>query len=342
MIIQYYAGMPELPEVQTTVNGLRQTVVGLRITDVWSDYDSPYFEGSGTIKDPLYFKYFKKIAAGQKIVSADRRAKNVLINLSNGLTILVHMKMTGHLLYGKYHFNTVQKAASGQEKSVVANKKESWTPIEPESLKDPFNRHIHFVLTFSNGKHLALSDMRKFAKVTMIETGKLDVVDSNKKSGHYSRSEHLKNIGPEPLEKSFTLKRFTERLNLREHGKIKQVLMDQSIIAGIGNIYADESLWRAGIHPLERVENIPLTKMKLLFTAIKKTLARGIDLGGDSMSDYRNIRGERGRFQEHHRAYRKTGERCERRGCGGTIQRVMIGARSAHFCGKHQKLSKAK
>jgi formamidopyrimidine-DNA glycosylase len=329
--------MPELPEVQTTVNGLRKIVIGLRIDDAWSDYNSPYFKGSGTIKDPLYFKHFKKAVLGKRIISIDRRAKNVLINLSGGLTVLVHMKMTGHLLFGNYSFDP-------------SNKKDPWQPLEPESLKDPFNRRVHFMLMFNNKKNLALSDTRKFAKVTLIEmnenhlsqrAGRLAVNPKHptSQSEHVLQSEHLKNLGPEPLEKGFTFKRFVEQLNLRPHGRIKQVLMDQAIIAGIGNIYADESLWRTGIHPLERVENIPQTKLKGLFIAIKKTLSRGIDLGGDSMSDYRNIHGEKGRFQEQHHAYQRTGEHCRKRGCNGTIRRIMVGQRSAHYCDKHQRLT---
>jgi len=248
------------------------------------------------------------------------------------------MKMTGHLLFGRYSFDASNKeyfvphslghrACKQSHVLALRNKKDPWKPIEPESLKDPFNRRVHFMLTFDNEKNLALSDTRKFAKVTLIETGAL-------------QSEHLKNIGPEPLEKDFTFKRFTERLNLRSRGKIKQVLMDQMIIAGIGNIYADESLWRANIHPLECVENIPQTKLKGLFIAIKKTLTRGINLGGDSMSDYRNIHGEKGRFQEQHCAYQRTGEHCRKRGCNGTIRRIMVGQRSAHYCDKHQRLLK--
>jgi len=312
--------MPELPEVQTTVNGLRETVVGLTIIGVWSDYNSPYFKGSETIKDPSYFKHFKKAVIGKRVTSIERRAKNILINLSGGSTILVHMKMTGHLLFGRYSFT-------------ASNEKGSWRPLEPESLKDPFNRHIHFMLTFNNRKNLALSDTRKFAKVTLIETGALALESAQ-------QSVHVKGLGPEPLEKSFTFKRFAERLDLRPHAKIKQSLMDQTIIAGIGNIYADESLWRAGIHPLERVENIPQAKSKALFTAIKETLSRGIDFGGDSMSDYRNIHGEKGRFQEQHYAYQRTGEHCRKRGCNGIIRRIMVGQRSAHYCDKHQRLSK--
>ena len=223
------------------------------------------------------------------------------------------MKMTGHLLYGKYHFSN-------------KNKKDPWEAIQPASLKDPVNRHIRFLISFSNKKHLALSDVRKFAKVTLI-------------SAHdYHLSDHLNNIGPEPLEKSFTFDQFMSRIETKPNGKIKLVLMDQSIIAGIGNIYADESLWHAGINPQEKVEKIKPSKLKLLYNAIKKTLAKGIDFGGDSMSDYRNVLGNKGEFQQTHHAYQKNGMKCDKRGCGGTIRRIVVGGRGTHYCEKHQKL----
>ncbi|MBP6858526.1 MAG: DNA-formamidopyrimidine glycosylase [Candidatus Pacebacteria bacterium] len=306
--------MPELPEVQTTVNGLNDHVVGLTITGVWSDYNSSHFKGSDTIKDPRYFELLKKEITGTRIVSAKRRAKNILIELSSGSTLLVHLKMTGHLLYGCYLFNTERK-------------KDPWEAISPEPLKDPKNRHVHFLISFSNKKHLALSDVRKFAKVTLLDSKKLH------------DSEHLNAIGPEPLDESFTFEKFTSRLNLKASGKIKQVLMDQSIIAGVGNIYADESLWRAGIHPAQKVSTIPVKDMKLLFTAMKQTLSKGIHFGGDSTSDYRNIHGEKGEFHETHHAYQRTGSKCDKKGCGGAIVRIVLGGRGTHFCDKHQRLS---
>ncbi|MFA6554541.1 MAG: bifunctional DNA-formamidopyrimidine glycosylase/DNA-(apurinic or apyrimidinic site) lyase [Candidatus Paceibacterota bacterium] len=305
--------MPELPEVQTTVNGLTKHIIGLSIKDVWTNYNSPYFKGSKTIKDPAYFKHFKNEILNQKIIGIERRAKNILINLTGNKTILVHMKMTGHLLYGLYKF-------------IPKNKKGPWEPIEPESLKDPYNRRIRFVITFNNGKYLALSDTRKFAKVAVINT---DIIHE---------SDHLNNLGPEPLKKEFTFEKFIERLKLRPNMKIKQILTDQTIISGIGNIYADESLWCTNIHPLEKVRDIPVNNFKDLFKAIKLTLSSGIDFGGDSMSDYRNVLGNKGNFQEQHHAYQKTGEKCEKRGCKGTIVRIVVGGRATHYCDKHQKL----
>jgi len=309
--------MPELPEVQTTVDGLNQHICGLIIRDVWTNYNSPYHHGKDTIKDPAYFGLFKKEILGKKVFSISRRAKNVLIHLSDNKTILIHMKMTGHLLYGRYKF-------------VEKNTKDPWEPISPDSLNDPFNRRVRFVLVFSNAHQLALSDTRKFAKVTLLAT----------KSLH--ESIHLVGIGPEPLEKAFTYQVFLDRLNLRPQGKIKLTLMDQTIIAGIGNIYADESLWRAGIHPKELVKNIPQAKLGNLYKAVRETLSHGIKLGGDSMSDYRNVKGEKGEFQENHRAYRRTGQKCDKRGCPGHISRIVLGGRSTHFCNTHQEYKKGR
>ncbi len=305
--------MPELPEVQTTVTGVRRVALGKTIVDVWTDYNSPFYAQKENIKNPEYFKKFKKAILGSKIIDCSRRAKNILIHLSNNQTILLHMKMTGHLMFGSYVF------------------KKTWVPTEKgnehyAALSDPFNKWIHFVITLDNGKHLVLSDMRKFGKVTLIPTNKLE------------ESPDLNNIGPEPLDSKFTLKVFKERLNKKPNGKIKTVLMDQSLIAGIGNIYSDEVLWRAGLHPEERVSNIPETYFKPMFDAVKSTLKKGIDFGGDSMSDYRNIDGERGKFQDHHQAYRRTHKPCNKTKCGGIITRKMVGGRSAHFCNEHQKL----
>jgi formamidopyrimidine-DNA glycosylase len=320
--------MPELPEVQTTVNGLKDHITGLVISDVWTNYNSPYFKGSETIKDPVFFKFFKKEVVGKKVLAVERRAKNILIGLSGGNTILIHMKMTGHLLYGKYRFNK-------------SDKKDPWEAVEPEGLKDPFNRRVRFLITFNNGKHLALSDTRKFAKVTLVSTK------------HAHDSPHLIDLGPEPLLADFTFEIFKSQLDKKLNWKIKQALMDQSLIAGIGNIYADESLWRAGIHPSRRVRDVfldsaPSTssgqarnkshpEIKKLYQAIKHTLSKGIALGGDSMSDYRNIHGNKGNFQLEHRAYQRTGERCSKKGCTGTIRRIIVAGRATHYCDRHQE-----
>jgi formamidopyrimidine-DNA glycosylase len=293
--------MPELPEVQTTVSGLHKVLPGLIIKDVWTDWPK-MFRGNTTTK-------FKKETVGKKILSAKRRGKHILINLAGNTTVIIHMKMTGHLLYGGW------KLEGG-----------SWKPKDKKSpLNDPFNRFVHVVFSLSNAKHLAFSDTRKFGKVVLAETSKLE------------HSPHLAHLGPEPLEKSFDYETFAAVLSGKPRGRIKTVLMDQGVIAGIGNIYSDEMLWRAGIHPERRAGLIKKPGLKKLYAALKEVLRGGIEFGGDSMSDYRNIFGEKGRFQEKHNVYQKKGGLCGKRGCDGIIERIVVGGRSAHFCPKHQK-----
>jgi formamidopyrimidine-DNA glycosylase len=300
--------MPELPEVQTTVNGINETSTGLTITDVWTNYNSLSHAGKDNIKNPKYFSKFKKEIVGSKILKSIRLGKNVLIELSNGKTILTHMKMTGHFMYGKYIL-----------------KSKEWIPEAKEGpLTDPFNRHLRLVFSLSNGNHLAFSDMRKFAKIFVFNTQDIHTL------------EDVMHLGPDAVSADCTLKVFIEQLKKKPTSKIKLVLLDQSVIAGIGNIYSDEMLWHAGIHPSSIVKNIPEAKFKPLYEAMQDVLQHGLDFGGDSDSDYRNIHGEPGHFQNKHHAYRHTGERCSKRGCTGTIARLQVAGRSWHFCDTHQ------
>lgn len=221
--------MPELPEVETTVRGLQKEVLGLKITDIWTDLATNDKRKHDTVANPKYFKLFKKEVLGKKIVNAQRRAKNILINLSGGKTILIHLKMTGYLFYGK----------------------------------DPKIKFAHVIFTLSNKKYLVFSDMRKFGKITLLDTDKT------------KDSRHLAGLGPEPLDKDFDLKKLKERLNKKPNGKIKTVLMDQQILVGIGNIYSDEILWRIGIHPERKIKDIQDSEFKKMLPTIKNTLKKG-------------------------------------------------------------------
>lgn len=313
--------MPELPEVTTTVRGLQKVLPGLVFVDVWTDLSKKkqtVKQFKDTIKNDTFFKKFKRKIIGEKVIKVERRAKNILIHISGGNTILIHLKMTGHLLFGEY-----RKVASSKKK---VGRKIQWVPKDTGPLNDPYNRFIHVVFTFSDGKHLTFCDSRKFGKVTIIPT--LDL----------QKTLHLKNIGPEPLEKVFTFARFKERLFLKPNGKVKTILMDQSIIAGIGNIYSDEMLWSAGIQPESNPTKIPQKKLLGLYKEMKKVLEKGIDFGGDSMSDYRNIHGEKGNFQNKHNVYQKKNTKCVKKSCGGVIIKKVINGRSAHFCNVHQEL----
>lgn len=313
--------MPELPEVSTTVKGLQKVLPGLVFVDIWTDLakkNQKVKQFEETIKNEKFYKKFRQKVINQKILSVERRAKNILINISGDNIIIIHLKMTGHLLFGKY------KKVVSRKQNVVG--KTTWKPRNDGPLNDPYNRFIHFVFSLSNGKHLVFCDSRKFGKVTLI----------NKKD--LKKSPHLKNIGPEVLEEKFTLNNFGERLLLKSNKNIKTVLMDQSVIAGIGNIYSDEILWSSNIHPKSKPGKISKSKIAKLYTNMKIILTKGINLGGDSMSDYRNIDGEKGSFQNHHNVYRKNKTICMKKNCRGVIIREVIDGRSAHFCNIHQKL----
>ncbi len=300
--------MPELPEVHTTTVGIKLMTKGLTVTDVWTDYGGAIHNGKLNIKDKNFFTKFKQATVGKKIINTGRRGKNILINLDGGVTILIHMKMTGHVLYGKY--------------KKVGN---SWVANQPGALQDPFNGFIHLVFNLSNQKQLVLSDVRKFAKVTFFDE-------------HNKNAIELELLGPEPLEKDFTWQTLGDRLETKPRGKIKTVLMDQSVIAGIGNIYSDEILFESEIHPESVVKKLDIKDYKNITKAMKTILTKSIKLGGDSLSDYRNIAGERGGFQNHHKAYRQTNLPCPKKNCSGIILRKIIGGRSSHYCSVHQKL----
>lgn len=309
--------MPELPEVQTTVDGLQAHATGFTITSVWTDLavKNPINQFKDTLKSSAFFEHFKKAVVGRKVIRVERRGKNILIHLDNKHIVLVHMKMTGHMMVGSYEY---QKT------------KNTWivSPTEKnEALHDPYNRFIHVVWTLQKGKtekQLVLCDSRKFAKVTLLAS-----TDDHKK--------HLGAIGPEPLNKAFTEKDFTQRLKKKMSGAIKTVLMNPEVVAGIGNIYSDELLWLAGIHPERKVRDTTAKEFKAMYEAMKAVLLKGIDFGGDSTSDYRNIMGEKGQFHGKHNVYRETKKPCKKKGCPGVIQRKMIGGRSAHFCPVHQQ-----
>jgi len=290
--------MPELPEVETTVRQLRLRVVGQVFAGVWSDWKK-------IIKKPKSFDQFQKEIKGRKIQRVRRRAKNILFDLSGGKTLLVHQKMTGHLLIGKW------KKKDGK-----------WQPPKGP-LQDKYNSYIHLLFTFKNGLMMALSDLRKFAKVELWNSKELE------------NSKDMKNLGPEPLEKDFTFTKFKKILEGQKKN-IKQALMDPSVIAGIGNIYSDEILWQAKVHPLKKVPDLSEKDLKEIFKAIKKVLLLAIKLKGESFSDYRVPTGEKGGFDDERKVYQKEGENCSR--CGTAIKRIKVGGRSAHFCPKCQKL----
>lgn len=290
--------MPELPEVETTVRELRQRIVGLKVVRFWTDWPR--------ISRHQSFSRLAKRATGRKVVSVRRRAKYIVIDLEGPMSMVIHQKISGHLLYGKW----------GKQKG-------TWVSTMPGPLKDdPKNDYVRLVIWLSNGFQLALSDLRRFGTIAL-ET------DGDVRSGKV-----LEGLGPEPLELS--LKEFAALFE-KKKGYLKPVLMDPKFIVGIGNIYADEILWYAGLHPKQRIEKLRPNDVTNLFKYMGKVLRNAIAEGGTSADDYRHPNGEKGNFQNAIRAYQRDGKPCGKRD-GGILQRIVIGQRSAHFCPKHQKL----
>jgi formamidopyrimidine-DNA glycosylase len=289
--------MPELPEVETIVNGLKQEVLHRTFVDIWTDTPS-------LIKHPK-FEQFKKILIGKKIKDVKRRAKNILICLDEDYVLLVHQKMTGHLMVGEW----------------IKEKSKWLSKLKGSLADDPMNAFLHLILFLNSKQQLALSDVRKFAKVELWKKEEL------------LNSKEFSSIGPEPLDIDFTFEKF-ENLFIKKKGNIKQVLMDQSFIAGIGNIYASEILFEAKIDPQSRVENLDKKDLKIVYKAIQKILKKGIEAHGASLSDFRDIHGEKGGFQKIAKVYAKEGQKCP--SCGGTIKRITIGQRGTFFCPKCQ------
>jgi formamidopyrimidine-DNA glycosylase len=305
--------MPELPEVETVVRDLKKRVVGRRILDVWTDWPNYFLDPKSRIRGiqgkKKLFLDFKKNITGRKIVNVERRGKNILIHLSGSYLILIHLKMTGHPLLGCWRLE------GGGWKSIQNSK-------EMQDSKNAFIRLIFFLDGKKVESMLALSDMRRFAKVLC---GPKDEILNLKE---------LKGLGPEALEVSLgDFKKIFET----KKGAVKSVLMDQSFVVGIGNIYSDEILYLAGIHPLSRVEKIKGQKIKILLDLIKKVLRRGIKLRGTSSDDFRDTFGKKGGYGKVILVYQRHGLKCEK---GHKIERTKVGGRSAHFCPECQELIK--
>jgi len=297
--------VPELPEVETTVRALQIKVLGRTFIDVWTDFLKiirlrQAFDGQ--VKKPNGFEQFKKEIKGRKVQKIWRRGKNILFNISGNKILLIHQKLTGHLLFGKWQkVNNKWRASKGP-------------------LSEKINTYIHLLFVFDNGQMLALSDLRKFAKAELWNSKDL--------------KKELNLLGPEPLEKNFTFEKFKQALKAKR-GKIKQVLMDQKIIAGIGNIYSDEILFAARVHPLRRISELKEKDFQRVYKSLQKILKKAINLQGESISDYRTISGKKGEFDKERKVYKREGKECFR--CGTIIKRIKIGGRSAYYCPNCQK-----
>lgn len=301
--------MPELPEVETVVRDLQQRVVSRQIVAVWTDWPKMIkdFERQDRLRvSEKAVAHFKKHVVGLMIERVARRAKNILIYLSGGHLMLVHQKMTGHFLIGRWKISGGRSIA-----------------LSPKAIvDDSFNHYVHLIFDLDNGQQLGLSDVRKFAKVLFGKSEQIEALPE------------LAELGPDALDSRLTTEQFSN-LILSESRAIKPVLMDPFVVAGIGNIYSDDILWRARVHPKTRASKLSFGQVHAIFKAMRVVLAKAVKLRGTSTTDFRDTSGEEGGYTEHRLVYQRTGEPCGR--CKTAIRRIVIGGRSAHFCPKCQE-----
>ena len=286
--------MPELPEVTVIVNSLNKKIKGLVLASIEYDWPKGFHWNGFSIKD----------LKGVKVDGVERRGKVVVINLED-FSILIHLKLTGQLIYQ-------------DEKTRIAG----GHPIPPLNLPVP-NKTTRVTFGFTNGGHLYFNDIRKFGWVKIVAS------DEDKIKEAIGAE-----LGPDALEISYG--EFRERLVKKPNSRIKKLLMDQTFVSGIGNIYSDEALWRAKIHPARSVASLKEREIKTLFEGIKDSLKLAIEKGGSSANSFVDSGGEKGLFLTFARAYHMTGRPCAH--CKTPIVRAKMDGRSAHFCPKCQQL----
>jgi formamidopyrimidine-DNA glycosylase len=238
---------------------------------------------------------------GRKIIGLERFGKLIVLRLDDARSLTIHLKMTGQLLW------------KGNEAAVMGGH-----PSAGYLVGLP-HRHTRIVVELSDGATLFFNDLRTFGYMSVVGAGELD------------QPRFVSSLGPEPLEEAFTAEFLAARLKKRPKSVIKSFLLDQTNIAGLGNIYADESLFRARILPNRLSGSLSADESEALHAAIRETLALALEYGGSSERDYVNAIGEKGTYLKIANVYRRTGLPCTRND-GGTVTRIKIGGRSSHFC----------
>lgn len=275
--------MPELPEVETVRRQLEKEFKGATINRVEVRFGRKLSPGAPT---------FVKKVMGKKIVSMERRAKLIIIHLSGGLNILVHLKMTGRLLLRR-----------------------------PGS---DIPKYTHVIFHLNKNRQLRWEDWRQFGFIKLLNDRGL--------------AKHLEDqgYGPEPLLKSFTWAKMAMCLRGSSRKKIKPLLLEQTCIAGIGNIYATESIWYAKLHPETRVVDIDDAHMKQLHKGLIKILKAAIPARGSSADSYVDIYGHQGTFVPKLKVYGRQGKPCRR--CGTALKNLALGGRATVYCPRCQRL----
>lgn len=289
--------MPELPEVETVKLGLSRLIVGKIITSEMHDTQKGFPNSPGDVSQFLI---------GAKVVDVRRRAKVLMIDLDSKYTLVIHLKMTGQLVYrGSENFG-----AGHPNDSLIGNLPDRSTRVQ---------------LQLDNGSTLFFNDQRKFGWMRLLPTVEVPNID------------FMKKVGPEPLENEFTAEMLYDRLQRRKNTCIKAAILDQTVLAGIGNIYADESLWGAKIHPSTLVKNVSKKKIQILFKEIQFVLRLSIEKGGSTDRNYVNAEGKRGSYIDFARVFRKEGMPCSRHP-DTEIVKIRVAGRGTHICPRCQIL----
>jgi formamidopyrimidine-DNA glycosylase len=289
--------MPELPEVETIKVGLAKLLPGRVVKDVWYDWDKSFPNAPSDVA---------RFLVGAKIVKVRRRAKVLIIELNTGWALVIHLKMTGQLVF----VDKDQRFGAGHPTDSLVSE----LPVKSTRV----------VIDFTDSSKLYFNDQRKFGWMRLLPVIEIPEIDFFKK------------VGPEPLDDNFTVDLFIERLSLRPHSNIKSVLLDQTVIAGVGNIYADESLWGAKIHPATLVRKVPKEKLVLLYKSLRDVLALSIRRGGSTDRNYVDAEGKKGSYLSFANVFRRQGQPCPR--CGTPIEKIRVAGRGTHICPKEQRL----
>jgi formamidopyrimidine-DNA glycosylase len=289
--------MPELPEVETVRTGLAQLLPGKQVASVTHDWPKGFPNADTDVRAFLI---------GATVKEVRRRAKVLLIDLDTEYTLVIHLKMTGQLVFRGDH----QRFGAGHPNHSLVG-----------DLPDKSTR---VVFTFTDQSKLFFNDQRKFGWVRLIPTLEVEQLDFFQK------------VGPEPLAADFSAEDFITRLMRRRKSGIKAVLLDQTVIAGVGNIYADESLWGAKIHPESKVMDVPEEKLRKLYESLRAVLVLSIEKGGSTDRNYVDAEGKRGSYLTFANVFRREGKPCPR--CGTTIIKTRVAGRGTHTCPYCQKV----
>lgn len=293
--------MPELPEVETIRRGLEQAIVGLKFTKVKTLHPKSLQTSMESVRENLI---------GSTVLSLSRYGKVLVVNLSAGYSLMFHLKMTGQVVL--VHPSGKRSAGGHPTKSMA------------EKLPDNSTKVI---FDLSDGSKLYFNDQRIFGWIRLVPTEEI-VSDAL-----------IARMGPEPLTEAFELQKFATILARRPKSPIKAVILDQSTVAGVGNIYADESLHLAKIHPSTPAASLNPAKVRRLYEAIKTIIALGVEHGGTSFTNYVNALGGVGDYLHHARVFRRQGLECPV--CGSEIIKTRVAGRGTHYCPKCQPLPKA-